>query len=98
MSISNYQMKMISHYVSNNSQTWVPICRKLLLDMESRNIQTRALFWTKFVNDSTMKTISKLYITLNQYNIEYTNYDTFRFKISNTLKYLLWLRDWQGLR
>eukprot|EP01084_Bolivina_argentea_P228912 386501_1 len=49
------------------TKTWVTTCRQMLIDMESKNIKTRAVFWTQFFNDTTSKTMDKIAHVVDNY-------------------------------
>jgi len=61
--------------------------------MESKNIQTRAIFWTKFVNDTTSKTMNKLNMVLPSSIIQ-NDYIQFNFIVNDPLKHLRFLSEW----
>ena len=79
-------------------------------EMESKNIRTRAIFWTKFVNDTTKRTMSKLQMMLSSTddngngngNGRNHNFDgkylPFRFRVNNPLEHLKFLSEWTGLK
>lgn len=61
--------------------------------MESKNIKTRAIFWTSFVNETTSKTMHSL-----MDHIEPKEYAPFLFKVLSPLKHLRFLSEWTGLK
>lgn len=66
--------------------------------MESKNIKTRAVFWTQFVNDTTNKTMEKIRPILNDLNIDPSEYPKFIFRVDDPLKHLRFLAEWTGLK
>lgn len=66
--------------------------------MESKNIKTRAVFWTQFVNDVTAKTMEKLRTILTDSNVDLTNYHKFMYEVKDPLKHLRFLAEWTGLK
>eukprot|EP01084_Bolivina_argentea_P154596 269459_1 len=76
-----------------DTETWVQLCRNMLIDMESKNIKTRAVFWTKFVNDTTKKTMNKMSKILQDHSFD-DDYAKFEFQVTEPLKHLRFLAEW----
>ena len=66
--------------------------------MESKNIKTRAVFWTQFVNDVTAKTMEKLRTILNDSRVDLSNYHKFMYEVKDPWKHLRFLAEWTGLK
>ena len=67
--------------------------------MESKNIKTRAVFWTQFVNEVTKKTMDQIYSLLDDVNHPYKpEYTKFVFAVDEPLKHLRFLAEWTGLK
>ena len=61
--------------------------------MESKNIKTRAVFWTTFVNETTAKTMQSLVS-----HIDFIEYPKFLFTVLDPIKHLRFLSEWTGLK
>ncbi len=66
--------------------------------MESKNIKTRAVFWTQFVNDTTSKTMDKISHILSELHIEFSDCTKFLYVVDSPLKHLRFLSEWTGLK
>lgn len=66
--------------------------------MESKNIKTRAIFWTQFVNDTTSSTMGKLDGILEDLRVERVEYPKFQFTVPDPMVHLRFLSEWTGLK
>eukprot|EP01083_Nonionella_stella_P055238 145780_1 len=98
LSMRNITTKPQTNNPNDQAKTWVATCRQMLIDMESKNIKTRAVFWTQFVNDTTHQTMDKIHHVLSECNIDATEYPKFIFEVDNPLKHLRFLAEWTGLK
>jgi len=84
---------------TNEATEWVTHCKEILTDMESKNIQTRAEFWTQFVNNSTAKAMDKLESVLTKLNLDYEEMEKFQFSVDDPEnEHLKFLSEWTGLK
>ena len=77
---------------NNNDESWIEKCRKELIEIEERNLRTRALYWTQIVNRKTKEFNNKLNINLT------VPFEQFLYEISNPHQHLGFLYSWKGLR
>lgn len=84
-----HQQKQQKH---EQQQTWIEKCRKELIDIEEKNLRTRALYWTQIVNQQTKEFNNLLSINITQ------AFPQFEYGIDNAAYHLSFLYSWKGLR
>eukprot|EP01083_Nonionella_stella_P031645 86659_1 len=84
--------------ICSDRTQWVNICRKTLLDMETRNIHRRAKHWTELVNVKVKDTNSRLNLDSNVFNSIITNKFAYLVDPTSMNKHLGFIINWRGLK